>query len=454
MAFRNQREQTDHQSTALVQRLTRHHLALTPDTEEVLIAQGIEPNMLPVMAAGCLSIGVPPNLLRYTHNVPGVVNAIKMITELGYRPGQDFYVSIFKTNIETLDENGEPTGQKAKAPTVVVMPSAARIEQNAKEDDRLRGLLHLVETGIVTDQKEAQAIFDEHFKGARPFKDAIVAYAELYTYHAKSGNPLGSGRPQVCYGFYIPWKFKWQSNEIEPDSLEQGKAKDNYEAPEIARKRAASKAWRAVTRNNYARDNRTVDDRMAALVDSASTKLSVLEQYADREGITLDDAIEMEGEINNITQKPIDNAMLTQDDNSALWDEGVWEETPEPETTPQFTWPTGGEPLELMTAIAETELPESVSSTINVLRKFHQESEGQVDNYKDLVSAIDGAFGRNSHHAYLAAICGRVVTSDNPPGRKVEAIAEALRSNKASAKRSQLLELGEYLQSELSAMVE
>lgn len=242
-----------------------------------------------MLAAGCLSINVPPNLLRYTHNVPVVVNAIKLITELGYRPGEDFYVSVFKSNVNVPDENGEPTDQKTKAPTVVVMPSAARIEENAKQDDRMRNLMHIVETGIVTDENEARRIFDEHLDGKKSPKGAIVAWAELYTYHAKTGQPLGSGRPQVFYGFYTPYSLF--NGQEQADYNEMGKSKDNYEAPQIARKRAANKAWKAVSRVNVARDDRSADMRLAAMMETAQLNLAKAEKYADEFGMDMDDAI-------------------------------------------------------------------------------------------------------------------------------------------------------------------
>jgi predicted nucleic acid-binding protein len=282
--------QAQQSGTSLMKRLTNNHLALKPETQQTLLAQGISESMLPMLAAGCLSINVPPNLLRYTHNVPVVVNTIKLITELGYRPGEDFYVSVFKSNVNVPDENGEPTDNKTKAPTVVVMTSSARIEENAKQDDRMRNLTHVVETGIVTDEKEAEAIFNENFKDNRKsFRDCIIAWAELYTYHAKTGAPLGSGRPQVFYGFYLPWKI-FDNKEV-VDYNETGKAMDNHEGPQIARKRAANKAWRAVSRVNVARDDRSADMRLASMMETAQLNLAKAEKYADEFGMDMDDAI-------------------------------------------------------------------------------------------------------------------------------------------------------------------
>lgn len=289
MAYNNAKQQAQETGTALMTRLTKDHFALTQGVADSLVRQGLGEAQLPYLASTCLAINVSPNLLRYTHNIPPVVKALKMVTELGYRAGEDFHVSVFKTSVPLLNEDGEPSDQKAKAPTVVVMMAASRIQENAKQDDRLTGLLHHVETSVIEDQKEARAIFDEHYKGARPFRDAIVAKAELYTYHAKSGQPIGSGKPQVFYGFYVPWTI-YEGKE-QRDNLEAGKPKDNYQAPDVAQKRAANKAWRSVSRTNYARDDRPADVRLAALMSSAQTKLAIAERIADEHGVDIETAI-------------------------------------------------------------------------------------------------------------------------------------------------------------------
>lgn len=332
MAYRNMQDQTEQQSTALVQRLTTHNLALTDETKLVLLAQGIPEEQLPIVAAGCLSIGIPPNVLRYTHNVPKVMSAVKLITELGYRPGQDFFVALFKSKQEIVDEDGIPTGQKPEAPTVVVMPSAARIETNAKDDARIRHITPVVETGIIEDQTEARQIFDDHFKGDKPFDEAIVAYADLYQYHERSGLPLGSGRPQRFYGFFVPNKFYTSNGKttISKDWVERQKAMSNYEAPEVAKKRAGTKAWRALSRTNYPIDNRTATERLAAMLDSANTALSVLESVAKQRGISVEDALQGKGE----DPDPLAEILPVSQDNADLWDEGDWEEIADPNETP------------------------------------------------------------------------------------------------------------------------
>jgi hypothetical protein len=287
--YSNAKEQAQVTGTALMTRLTKDHFALTQGVADSLVRQGLGEAQLPYLASTCLAINVSPNLLRYTHNIPPVVKALKMVTELGYRAGEDFHVSVFKTNVPTLNEDGEPTDQKAKAPTVVVMMAASRIQENAKQDDRLTGLLHHVETSVIEDQKEARTIFDEHYKGARSFRDAIVAKAELYTYHTRTGQPIGSGKPQIFYGFYAPWTI--YEGQEQRDYNEVGKPKDNYQAPDVAQKRAANKAWRSVSRTNYARDDRPADVRLAALMSSAQTKLAIAERIADEHGVDIETAI-------------------------------------------------------------------------------------------------------------------------------------------------------------------
>lgn len=434
-SYQNRQQQGETQGTALIKRLTKNHLALTEDTQQVLVSQGIAPEMLPVMAAGCLSIGVPPNLLRYTHNVPTVVNAVKLITDFGYRPKEDFYISIFKSNVEVLDENGEPTDQKAKAPTVVVMTSAARLEENAKEDDRLRGLLHIVETGIVEDPKQAEAIFNEHFNGKRPFKDAVVAYAELYTYHAKSGNPLGSGKPQVFYGFYAPWTI--YNGKVQLDYNESNKPKDNYEAPQVARKRAASKAWRAVTRNNYPRDDRTVDMRRIGLIDSASTRLTELEQKAQHHGVSVETLIEY-GE-----PEPEDRPELLHDAEEPEY--FGWREADEPvvkTTDDEFKWPTDEEAITFCAQFAEGATG-SVASTLEALRGLHANSEQAMmtRSYSVLSTALNTAFGTNAAPCVLSAICGRYVDADNPPGQDLDVLVVVLEGETSTTRYQQIAEL-------------
>ena len=418
---RNQQTQAQNTGNQLMVRLTQNHLALTEDTQQTLVSQGITHDMLPIMAAGCLSIGVPPNLLRYTHNVPTVVNAVKLITDYGYRPGEDFYVSVFKTNVDILDENGEPTDQKAKAPTVVVMPSATRLEENGKEDDRLRGLLHIVETGIVEDPKEAKRIFDDNFKGKRSFKDAVVAYAELYVYHAKSGNPLGSGKPQGFYGFYAPWKIN-QKGEPYLDYNEANKDKDNYEAPAIARKRAASKAWRAVSRNNYPRDNRTVDMRQASLLSHASTRLAELEQKSAETGYDIEQLIEYSDTIP-------DKKFVLQDKVDYDDDWQAAKEAPATVVEPDVsTWPTDDETLQRLADIAD--LTEEQGELLVKLRSYHQGSEGPMGgrSLAALATELNFTYGNKAAWAILSAICGRIVSSDNPPGEKLDALIPVLES--------------------------
>jgi hypothetical protein len=288
--YKNAQQQAQQISTAIVARLTKNHFVMTDGVAQSLVSQGLSEAQLPLLASTCLAINVPPSLLRYNHNIPQVVRALKLVTQLGYRANEDFYVSIFKTDVPVLSEDGEPTDDKAKAPTVVVMMSAARLESNGKEDGRLNGVLPHVETSIIEDAERAREIFNQNFSGStKVFEDAIVAEARLYLYHRKNGNPLGSGEPQIFYGFYVP--NQTYNGAVQKNFLESGKPKENHEGPAIARKRAASKAWRAVTRNNYPQDDRPVDVRLAALMDTAQAKLTMAERIADSAGVTLELAI-------------------------------------------------------------------------------------------------------------------------------------------------------------------
>lgn len=289
MAYKNAKDQAAQTSTAIMQRLTKNHFALTEGVANSLVAQGLPAETLPMLASTCLAVNIPPNIMRYTHNIPQVVRVFKLVTELGYRVNDDFYTSIFDSNVPVLDEDGNPTNEKAKAPTVVVMLSAGRAETNAKEDDKITGLMHHVEACIVEDETEARAAFDQAFSGSKSYKEVVVARADLYTYHRKSGQPIGSGKPQVFYGFYVP--FYLYNGQVNPDRLEQSKPKDNYSIADVAKKRAITKAYRAVTRNNYARDDRPVDVRLASLMDSAQNRLATAERIADNFGVTIESAI-------------------------------------------------------------------------------------------------------------------------------------------------------------------
>lgn len=287
--YNNAGEQAQVTALAITKRLQAHHFALSTEVADALVSQGIPERQLPMLASACVAVNVSPNLLRYSHNIPQIIRVMSLVTEYGYRAGDDFFVSVFKSKVPVLNEDGEPTDQKAEAPTVVVMPSAARALENMKNDDRLNGVLHHIEASVVEDRDEAKKIFDKHAgKNYVWGDDVAVAKAELYAYF-KNGLPLGSGRPLVFYGFFLPY-YSYQG-QTKTDYNEANKPKPNYGPGDIAMKRAETKAARHVTKTNYARDTRTADQRLAALVAHAATKLTDAETNAQDFGMTVEAAL-------------------------------------------------------------------------------------------------------------------------------------------------------------------
>jgi hypothetical protein len=287
--YNNAGEQAQTTALDITRRLQAHHFALSTEVASSLVAQGIPERQLPMLATACVAVNVSPNLLRYSHNIPSIIRVMNYVTEYGYRAGDDFFVSVFKTKVPVLSEDGEPTDQKAEAPTVVVMPSAARALENMKNDDRLNGVLHHIEASVIEDREEAKKIFEKHAgKNYVWGDDCAVAKAELYAYF-KNGVPLGSGKPLTFYGFFQPYYLYQGQTKI--DYNEANKPKPNYGPGDIAMKRAETKAARHVTKTNYARDNRTADQRLAALVSQAATRLTEAEQDADDFGVDLETAL-------------------------------------------------------------------------------------------------------------------------------------------------------------------
>lgn len=282
--YNNAQQQTADVSTAIVKRLETN-LGLPDTIKSNLMAGGLSPNDIGVVAAACISTGIDPRLLGYSNNVPPVIRMMDMMKNHGYIPGEDFYVAVYKANVKLPDETGVPTKETAEVPTVVVMPSAARAVANMKEDGRLYGKSYHVATKEITG-KEAREIFERDMPSGNYIEGKTrVVRATLKTFVAGIGALDTPGEEPVFYGFYSPSKKVTYNNktEIKEDWNEIGKAKDNYSPIDIATKRAQTKAARYVTRTNYSRDNRAVDVRLAALVESANNRLVALENTGQLE---------------------------------------------------------------------------------------------------------------------------------------------------------------------------
>lgn len=287
---------------ALVKKLQENNFALVQGVKDALLTQGVPESELPQLAATCMVMGISPNLMRYPHNIPQVIRARDLVAQYGYRVGEDFYVSVFSSDQKITNEYGEPTDQKAKAPTIVVMPSAARAIQNMKDDDRMCGVIHHVEAEVVEDRVRAEVLFKTYAGENKVWCDeAMVAVAYLYTY-LKNGQPMGSGKPQLFYGFFAPKYIHQGSTKV--DYNEMGKPKDNYGPGDVAMKRAMTKAARHVTRSNYARDTRPVDVRLASLIEHAKTQLQLVEQHALLGDGDFDTAFEAASNGDALTEQP------------------------------------------------------------------------------------------------------------------------------------------------------
>lgn len=295
--YSNAGDQAKTTALTIANRLQSNHFALSTDVRQALAAQGIEEHKLPMLSAVCVAVNVSPNLLRYMHNLPPIVRVMSLITDYGYRCGDDFYVSVFDTKVPIPNEFGEPTDQKAEAPTVVVMSSAARAIENMRNDDRMNGVIHHIEASVIEDRTEAKRIFDQHAGAKYVWHDEVmVAQAELYSY-LRGGQPLGSGKPLTFYGFFLPYYCSTHNGkkEVKSDYNEIGKPKANYGPGDVAMKRAEVKAARHVTRINYARDTRPADVRLAAMVSRAETNLTIAEHKAAEFGVSVETAL-IEGE--------------------------------------------------------------------------------------------------------------------------------------------------------------
>jgi hypothetical protein len=300
--YNNAQQQTAETGTALVKRLETS-LGLPDNIKSNLMAGGLSPNDIGVVAAACVSTGVDPRLLKYSNNIPPVIRMMDMMKNHGYIPGEDFYVSVFTANAKLPDESGAPTSQTAPVPTIVVMPSAARAIANMKEDGRLYGKDYHIATKEIVG-KEAREIFERDMPSGNYVEGkSRVVRALLKTFVKGIGALDTPGDEPVFYGFYSPSKKNYNGN-IEDDYLETKKVKDNYSPVDIATKRAMTKAARYVTRTNYSRDNRPVDVRMAALIDGAQNRLVALEQMGNLEDAFDDGMVDVDAEATFVNPEP------------------------------------------------------------------------------------------------------------------------------------------------------
>jgi len=279
--YQSAQDQIDSTGTEIVRRLETS-LGLPDQIKNSLMKGGLSQGDVAIVAAACVSTGVDPRLMAYPNNIPPIIRMMDMMKNHGYIPGEDFYVAVYKSNVALPDETGVPSEQKTRVPTVVVMPSAARAVANMKEDGRLYGKTFHVSTKEIVGA-EAKKIFEQDVPGGAYVEGKTrVVKATLKTFVAGIGALDSPGEEPVFYGFFTPYKKDKQGKAVE-DWLESGKVKDNYGPVDIATKRAQTKAARYVTRTNYSRDNRPVDVRMAALVDSANNKLAALEASGELE---------------------------------------------------------------------------------------------------------------------------------------------------------------------------
>lgn len=282
--------QAESNAGTVLARLQNYNFGMSEGLALSLQNNGISSEMLPMVVSTCVAAGVSPALLAYRHNIPAVVRVMNQVKELGYRAGEDFYTTVFSSKTPIMNEYGEPTSEKVSAPTLVVMPSATRAIENMRQEDRLNGgLYHHFESGAL-EGDEAKAAFDSSIGNSAPFQGAVVGYVDMYTY--MNGKLLGSGKPQRFFGFFLPFKF--YNGKAERDNLELAKVMSNYTPLDIAIKRATVKAARSVTRTNYARDNRSPEERLATLTQRALTVLGEVEHRARAQGVSLDQAFDRE----------------------------------------------------------------------------------------------------------------------------------------------------------------
>lgn len=331
---RNANEQADANATRLLARLQNYNFGMSNDLAATLQSNGISAENIPMIVSTCVASGVSPALLAYRHNIPAIVRVMSQVVDLGYRAGEDFYVAVFNSKTKVMNEYGEPTKETVEAPTVVVMPSAARAVENMRNEDRLNGnVYHHFEQGQL-EGDEARKVFNQQIGTSAPWGDGVVVgFVDMYTY--LNGKTIGSGKPTRFYGFFLPWRF--YNNEIKADYTERDRVKDNYTPFDIAVKRATVKAARSITRTNYPRDNRPADVRRAALTESALSKLSDIESEARKQGISVESAFETVGEEEEGTapsMMPAEKRQVVETDGDILFG---FEEQPKhrrPQTKP------------------------------------------------------------------------------------------------------------------------
>lgn len=308
-------------TTALAKRLEQTPFLLPDVMRSALTMQGFREETINNIAACCLAVGVPPILLSHPHNLAPIQGLVADMLELGYRRGDDFHIAIYDNNQVTYNEFGEQ-GAKASLPTVVVMPTITRYEQNAKEDSRLDGIVFEVEAEIISDPEKAKEIFDRELGGTKSVwgPKVRVAEATLYKY-LKSGVQIGSGKGQKFYGFFLPYKGNAQTE----DYVEAGKVMANYSPNDIAIKRAKAKAYKAVSRAKMPRDNRSTADRLAMIAGQALQVIHEAQRDANEYGISINEAIvgdipkqiEMEkAEVVKEAEKVVDAASFAAQSNA------------------------------------------------------------------------------------------------------------------------------------------
>lgn len=293
------KKQTEEKETQLALRVEKQVFALAPVIKQSLINQGMTAHQITTVMATCLAARIPPVMLAYANNIQPILSAANKMTRLGHLPGQDFYVSIFRSNQQQYDEFGEPLdGNKKSEPTVVVMPSIARRESNAKTAAKLEGIVFHTEPNHITDPVEAKTVFDRELGGTGEFwgKEVRVCRVDLYKYYKNDKGQLtamGSGKPMSFYGFYLPY----EDANGKKSYVETKKVMANYTPSDIAEKRAMSKAYREVTREDFPRDDTPIQQRLLVLMDTANRALTGYEQEMTEYGIDIDQAVAGDYEI-------------------------------------------------------------------------------------------------------------------------------------------------------------
>lgn len=99
-----------------------------------------------------------------------------------------------------------------------------------------------------------------------------------------------------------------------------------------------------------------------------------------------------------------------------------------------FVWPTSDDALEICAGYRETLADSDASDMIDKWREKNQSSNAPLSiqnkdgkgggQYGAMAGKLGTRYGKGSHAAILSAICGRVVSRENPPGWKLKELLD------------------------------